>query len=66
MPDLKVIEGGNTFECCPDFADAEAEEKIVLTETGYCVVLDEEIILENLHYCPWCSRTLPQPKVPVW
>lgn len=58
---LRVIEGGNQWQCCESFRLAEDREIITWTTYGIGVANDEVIVLDLL-FCPFCGTELPVVK----
>jgi hypothetical protein len=58
---LKVLEGGNQWQCCESFKTAEGHGIIVWTTHGIGVANDDVIVLDLL-FCPFCGTKLPEVK----
>lgn len=58
---LKIIKGDNQWQCCESFKLAEDREIIVWTTHGIGVANDEVIVLDLL-FCPFCGMKLPETK----
>lgn len=58
---LRLIQGGKQWQCCESFKNAERHEIIVWTTNGIGVA-NEDVILLDLLFCPFCGTKLPEVK----
>jgi hypothetical protein len=55
--------------CCKKFRKAHRQGGLVFLELKkgpqWCVYHGDDVVLWNLHYCPWCQTVLPPADVRV-